>query len=127
MKHLNNPKKIDAIISMATWLTDDRNWVQVKAALKANNLSFFRQFPFIGPITQYHLARNIGLDYAKPDRWLLREAEYFGYGPTALGVKATVDFIAKSRGHRPGVIDCVLWRWAEQHPWYFEQDDEDAT
>ena len=35
--------------------------------------------PWIGRITKYHLARNIGIDVAKPDRHLVRLCARFGF------------------------------------------------
>lgn len=61
--------------------------------------------PWIGPITKYHLAKNLGVDVAKPDRWLVRLAEAEG---------ATVDWLctrlAAASGDRIATVDVVLWR-----------------
>jgi hypothetical protein len=61
--------------------------------------------PWIGPITKYHLAKNLGVDCAKPDRWLVRLAE--GSGET---VEALCARLAAATGDRVATVDVVLWR-----------------
>jgi len=60
-----------------------------------------------GPITKYHLARNLGVDCVKPDRHLARLAERFGYGTPDAMCRAIQDEL----GGRLGTIDAVLWRY----------------
>ncbi|GMN03051.1 hypothetical protein MTsPCn3_17820 [Erythrobacter sp. MTPC3] len=61
--------------------------------------------PWIGPITVYHLAKNLGADVAKPDVHLERLAR---------GDKTTSQTLCRrlSRwtGYRVATIDTVLWR-----------------
>lgn len=61
---------------------------------------------WIGPITKYHAAKNLGADVAKPDRWLDRIAQESG---------ETVDGLCRrlvgETGDRIATIDLVLW-WA---------------
>ncbi len=65
------------------------------------------ELPWIGDITKYHLARNIGIDCVKPDRHLKRLAEQFRFEtPLAMCVE-----IQKITGEKLGVIDVVLWRY----------------
>ena len=44
-----------------------------------SRIQFIQTLPYMGPATSYHLARNLGIDCAKPDRHLKRIAEHFGY------------------------------------------------
>lgn len=79
------------------------------AALLAadEKLAYLESLPWIGPVTKYHLARNLGIDVVKPDRHLVRLAARFGYtSPDALcrAIQAEV-------GMRLGTIDLVLWRY----------------
>ncbi len=67
------------------------------------------QLPYIGDALKYHLARNLGLDVAKPDVHMLRLAERFGFSPDAAGVQAMCEHVAESRPDRVGTIDYVLW------------------
>lgn len=70
-------------------------------------LAYLQTFSFIGSITKYHLARNVGLDVVKPDRHMVRLAQYLQYSsPDEL-----VSEIASETGERKGLIDFVLWRW----------------
>lgn len=71
-------------------------------------LNYLETLPFIGPITKYHLARNLGIDCAKPDRHLVRIAERFGYS----GVQRMCQDISDVTGDRIGTVDVVLWRYS---------------
>lgn len=74
-----------------------------------DKIAYLDSLPFIGPITKYHLARNIGIDTVKPDRHLVKFASKFGYSsPMEMCLE-----IQREIGNPPlGVIDVVLWRWA---------------
>ena len=69
--------------------------------------TYLETLPWIGPITKYHLARNLGVDCVKPDRHLARLAERFGYGTPDAMCRAIQDEL----GGRLGTIDAVLWRY----------------
>ena len=72
-----------------------------------NKIDWLATLPWIGQITKYHLARNIGIDAVKPDRHLVRLAEKFGYkNPFEM-----CEVIQKETNERLGVIDVVLWRY----------------
>ena len=54
-------------------------WNALKMAHDASDahaIEYLETLPWIGPITKYHLARNLGIDCAKPDRHLTRIAEH---------------------------------------------------
>lgn len=72
-----------------------------------NKIEFLDTLPWIGPITKYHLARNIGIDTVKPDRHLVRLAEGYGY-KTPLEL---CQEIQKTIPEKLGVIDLILWRY----------------
>jgi hypothetical protein len=110
----NYPPKVDAILDGARRLSEV-DWPRFRdRLLGSGGLSLIRSFKYIGPITQYHLARNIGLDVAKPDRHMCRMAERFGYAPTEDGVTKLVQTISSVTGERPGLVDYVLWRSEER-------------
>lgn len=72
-----------------------------------NQIDYLESLPWIGPITKYHLARNIGIDCVKPDRHLMRLAEEFNF-------KTPLDLCIEIQNHvneRLGVIDIILWRY----------------
>ena len=77
-----------------------------------DKLAYLETLPWIGPITKYHLARNIGIDVAKPDRHLVRIAERFGYGSGHSDVQRMCGFISKQTGEKIGVVDVILWRYS---------------
>lgn len=71
----------------------------------ADKLDYLRSLPWIGPITCYHLAKNFGLDCAKPDRHLVRIAG-------EEGTHALCARLAASTGDRIATVDYVIWRAA---------------
>ncbi|MFH1514395.1 MAG: hypothetical protein ABIG42_02940 [bacterium] len=95
-------------------------------------LDYLDTLPWIGPITKHHLARNLGVDVAKPDRHLQRIAEHFGYlhlkiikAPIPQGAKIKsitgdvqkmCEEISKETGVRVGTIDVILWRATSLNP-----------
>ena len=83
-----------------------RNWFRELMGSK-DRLGVISSLPFIGPITRFHLARNIGLlEYAKPDRHLTRLAARFGF----VDAQALCEHIGKAVGLPAGVVDVILWR-----------------
>ena len=70
-------------------------------------LEYLETLPHIGKITKYHLARNLGIDCAKPDRHLMRLADQFGYSDVQEMCKA----VSEATGDRIGTVDVVLWRY----------------
>lgn len=84
-------------------------WKGVVESIEEKHEDALTVWPWIGPITKYHLGRNIGLDVVKPDRHLVRWAEHLGYETPLDLCKA----IQELSGERLGTIDLVLWRSAE--------------
>lgn len=72
-----------------------------------DKLAYLRSLPWIGDITKYHLAKNLGVDCAKPDRHLVRIAERYGTETHALCAH-----LARLSGDRVATVDVVLWRAA---------------
>ena len=84
--------------------------IQWLGELKCANdkIEYLQSLPYIGKITKYHLARNIGIDCVKPDRHLVRLAEKFGFDtPYHMCVEIQKTF----SDERLGTIDLVLWRY----------------
>lgn len=71
----------------------------------ATRLAWLGNLDHIGGITKYHLAKNFGLNVAKPDRHLQRIADHAGTTPQEL-----CERLAKASGDRVGTVDVVLWR-----------------
>jgi len=70
-------------------------------------LDWLQALPWIGPITKYHLAKNLGMDVCKPDRHLMRIAAKYELTPEELCAS-----LARETGNRIGTVDYVLWRAA---------------
>ena len=107
LKHFNNPRKVDAMILMAHKISSE-GFNHFKESLYLNPLEILQSLPYIGPITCYHLAKNIGLQVAKPDRHLTRLANHAGYGD----VQTFCKDISLHSGDSIPVVDIVLWRFA---------------
>ncbi len=84
-------------------------WFNSLQMLKTDEerIEYLKTLPWIGDITKYHLARNIGIDCVKPDRHLVKLAERFG----CANPYEMCQTIQKSTGERLGVVDVVLWRY----------------
>lgn len=85
-------------------------WFEILQDLKTDDekVEYLEVLPFIGEITKYHLARNLGIDCAKPDRHLVRIAEKYGYDD----VQAMCQHLSNVTGDRIGTVDIVLWRYS---------------
>lgn len=75
----------------------------------SDKLAFLELMPWIGPITKYHLAKNYGLDFCKPDRHLVRIAEGYNLTPVEM-----CQALANVTGDRIGTVDLVIWRAAAE-------------
>jgi hypothetical protein len=71
----------------------------------ANALGFLETLPWIGGITKYHLAKNFGVDVAKPDVHLVRLADR-----EECTVQAMCQRLASETGFRVATVDTLLWR-----------------
>lgn len=70
-------------------------------------IEYLKTLPWIGDITKYHLARNIGIDCVKPDRHLVRLANKFNFDTPHQMCRNIHDVT----NERLGVIDVILWRY----------------
>lgn len=68
-------------------------------------LAYLESLPWIGPITKYHLAKNLGVDVAKPDVHLQRLADRDGCSVQALCERLGTEVLL-----RAATVDVVLWR-----------------
>lgn len=100
-------------------LKNYKDWFKSVQELKSDEekLSFLKTLPHIGDITKYHLAKNIGLDVAKPDVHLTRVASGFGFND----VQDMCQVITDKTGDEKRKVDQVLWRYCEQHPKYLQE------
>ena len=98
--HEGKVKAIEYIIENHQRLFDEYLAAQDK-------LVYLETLPWIGPITKYHLAKNLGLDMVKPDRHLVRIARKEEKTPLELCKE-----ISQLTGDRLALVDTVLWRAA---------------
>lgn len=115
LRYFNNKSKISAIIQSACIL-NKMNFNKFKIGLSENPIKLLQQFPYVGPITTYHLAKNIGIPVAKPDRHLVRIAKAEGYGD----VQELCKEISLLCGDSISIVDLVLWRYATIRSDYLE-------
>ncbi len=73
--------------------------------LSGDPVAFLQRLPWIGPITSYHLAKNLGADVAKPDVHLERLARRDKTTTHKLCRR-----LARESGYRVATIDTILWR-----------------
>jgi|SRR3984957_495106 len=104
----NNKNKIKAIIDSAFIIgigTNKFGWSVYKDT-QLNTPDKLKILPYIGDITKFHLARNIGLiENVKPDLHLNRAAKHWGFD-NALELCSEIQ---KENGMPLGLIDLVLW------------------
>jgi len=101
-----NRKKIDAILGTAA-IVDHMGFPQLKLSILRDPIRSVQMFPFIGPVTAFHLAKNLGYATAKPDRHLVRIASALGYPD----VQHLCSSISLATGDSVEVVDVVLWRY----------------
>lgn len=104
-----NVRKLSAIAQGASSIAKE-GYRKFLTRMRANPISVLQELPFIGPITVWHLAKNLGFPVAKPDRHLERLSAEFGFE----GTHAMCSAIADATGERLDVIDAVLWRTAAE-------------
>lgn len=107
LKIFNNEQKITAILNAADQVKRN-GFENIKGEIHSNPIPFLKTFDYIGPVTVYHLAKNIGLPVAKPDRHLVRIAKQENY----LDVQSFCGDISRMSGDPIPVVDIVFWRFA---------------
>lgn len=102
-----NGRKLGAIASIAEVIAES-GFEPLRRRIQDDPIHQLQRLPFIGPVTSWHLAKNLGLDVAKNDRHLARLAEELGYSDA----NTLCGDIAEATGERVAVVDLVLWRFA---------------
>lgn len=106
-----NVRKIDAIIDVARHI-DRRGYDNVRNQILDDPIGELRCFPYVGPVTSHHLAKNLGLQVAKPDRHLVRLSSLTGF----TDAQHLCEAVSHATGEAVNVIDVVLWRYAATAP-----------
>ncbi len=102
-----NNKKLGAIAEIAE-VVYESGFPALRERIQHDPINQLQLFPFIGPITCWHLAKNLGLNVAKNDRHLARFATQLGFADA----HTLCDEIATATGEPISVVDIVLWRFA---------------
>jgi endonuclease III len=105
-----NRAKLDAIVRIAGNV-QSAGFSNFRVAVLDDPIKTLQGLPFIGPTTSWHLAKNLGLDVAKPDRHLVRVASRLGFASAHDVCLA----ISKSMDEPLKVVDLVLWRYLADH------------
>ena len=99
--------KVEAILTVVEQV-DSQGVEIIRDGLAGCGPDYLQRFPYVGPVTARHLAKNLGVAVVKPDRHLVRLANEFGQD----SVEAMCDDIATVVGDSVAVIDVVFWRYA---------------
>jgi hypothetical protein len=114
MASFRNPAKLGAIVTAALQV-NEQGFPAFKQAVLAAPLTELQRLPYIGPVTVRHLAKNLGLNVAKPDRHLARVSLALGFDDADQFCTA----VAKVIGERRNVIDLIVWRYLADNPHAF--------
>jgi hypothetical protein len=106
MASFRNGRKLDAIVMIARQI-DQVGFESLKSRILKDPVLELSALPHIGPVTAWHLAKNLGFDAAKPDRHLVRLCNRLGFAD----VHELCGAIAAVTGQTVGVVDIVLWRY----------------
>lgn len=107
LRVFNHRGKVNAILDIAS-IVDKMGFECVRRQIEQEEVRFLQTLPYIGSITAFHLAKNLGLPVVKPDRHLRRIAAAAGFSsPLEL-----CQLISDHLGEPIHVVDVVLWRYA---------------
>ena len=107
LKVFNNRRKVNAILDIAS-IVDEMGFECVRRQIEEEEVRFLQTLPYVGSVTAFHLAKNLGLPVVKPDRHLQRIAAAAGFSsPLEL-----CQLISDHLGEPVQVVDVVLWRYA---------------
>ena len=73
-----------------------------------DKIAFCASLPWVGPVTSFHLAKDLGVDVAKPDVHLARLAHR-----DRTSVERMCGRLARQSGYRVATVDTILWRACE--------------
>jgi hypothetical protein len=106
MAVFGSARKITAILQACSYV-HEQGFCSLSSRILADPIQELSKLPFIGPVTSYHLAKNLGIDVVKRDRHLVRLASCLGFD--------SAEAMCGAFGHHVGepvsVVDIVLWRY----------------
>jgi len=98
--------KLQAIVSIAR-LVVDSGFEALRESITRDPIGTIRKFPYMGPATAFHLAKNLGVPVSKPDRHLERLALRLGYADA----RSLCSTVSRLVGEPEHIVDSVLWRF----------------
>jgi hypothetical protein len=102
----NNESKANSFLKGSKAIAEE-GFSAFKRRLQNTGIDTLEELPGIGPITKFHLAKNIGLaDEAKPDVWLVRAAD-----ACSSTVQELVEFLSEKYAMSRHAVDVILWRY----------------
>jgi endonuclease III len=101
-----NGRKLDAIVLIARQI-HEAGFESLKSRIIKDPVRELSALPYIGPVTAWHLAKNLGFDAAKPDRHLVRLCNRLGF----VDAHELCGAVAAVTGRTVAVVDIVLWRY----------------
>lgn len=107
LRVFNHRGKVNAILDIAS-IVDEMGFDRVRRQIEQEEVRFLQSLPYIGSITAFHLAKNLGLPVVKPDRHLQRIAAAAGFSSPLELCQTISDHL----GEPVQVVDVVLWRYA---------------
>jgi hypothetical protein len=110
----NNRRKLTAIADIAD-AVERESFTNLRGRVLANPIETLASFPLIGPVTAFHLAKNLGLNVTKPDRHLVRLSARFGFSCAS----SFCETLAAATGEEANVVDLIVWRYCADHPQHF--------
>ena len=113
LKVFGHEGKISAILEIIRRICID-GFTRTRKLIQNGGIDFLMTMPFLGPATARHLAKNLGIEIAKPDRHLIRAAAASGHESPA----TLCETISGVVGDRISVVDIVIWRFATLFPNY---------
>ena len=102
-----NERKIDAVVAIVERVAGEGIEV-IRRKIANQGAQFLQEFPYLGPVTSCHLAKNLGVPMVKPDRHLTRMASKTGYE----SVDCMCRRISEVVGDPLSVVDIVIWRYS---------------
>ena len=111
MGSFRSPRKLRSIVDAARYV-NERRFDNFKLDVLADPYTELQKIPYIGVITVWHLAKNLGLDVAKPDRHLARISSGLGFEDAAHFCRE----ISRLCGEQQKVVDLIVWRYLADNP-----------
>ena len=106
-KHFKNQRKLNAIEQL--WQRRPE-WSELRPSLRT--VDDLARLPYIGEITKFHIARNIGLiSCAKPDLHLCRWCKKITGRDDEAIVPIVTQALADRVSRKQGTVDFALWVW----------------